>query len=128
MNCKQLFLHLSKANFRANQKKDVLFSLIFLLFHYVSDHLILITVNLVTFWNWSVPYSCSSWCLLAIITEFQYFWRRTPLSKLFHIDESSAKWELKKVRFVWTKQCVTFVLSFVIWWANFNYSIVFIWT
>ena len=49
MNCEQLFLHLSKANFRANQKKDVLFSLIFLLFHYVSDHLILITVNLVTF-------------------------------------------------------------------------------
>ena len=50
------------------------------------------------------------------------------MSKLFYTDKSSAKWELKKVKFDLAKQCVAFVISFVTRWVHFNYYIVFICT
>ena len=52
--------------------------------------------------------------------------KEDTLSKLFYTDKSDAKWGLKKVKFDLAKQCVAFVISFVIWWVHFNYYIVFI--
>ena len=52
---------------------------------------------------------------------FNNFKEGALYSKSFHIDKYSAKHELKKERLVLTKECVAFIISFVIWGAHFNY-------
>ena len=46
---------------------------------------------------------------------FNNFKEGALYSKSFHIDKYSAKHELKKERLVLTKECVAFIISFVIW-------------